>query len=140
LNLVIDASVTLKWFLLHHHDEQDLDKAGALAMAAEEGKVHLFAPLHWRLEVLGVLSRNAPSVVEEALLELSGLNAKTIDTHSVYLAAATMAADLKQHMFDTMYHAVAISCSATLVTADEAYFTKARALGHISLLSNFELK
>lgn len=117
-----------------------MDKAGTLALAAEVGKVHLFAPPHWRLEVLGVLSRNAPSVVEEALLELSGLGAKTIDTYGVYLAAATMAADIKQHIFDTLYHAVAISCSATLVTADEAYFMKARALGNISLLSNFELK
>lgn len=38
-----------------------------------------------------------------------------------------------------MYHAVAIDCDAMLVTADEAYFGKARKLGHIMLLSNFKL-
>lgn len=139
MNVVIDASVALKWFLLHRPEEQDLASAGALALAVERGKVRLFAPPHWHLEVLGVLARNAPAVLEEALVELSGLRANTIDTYDVCLAAANMSADLKLHIFDTMYHAVAISCGATLITADEAYFVKARKLGHVCLLSNFEL-
>jgi predicted nucleic acid-binding protein len=139
LNIVVDASVALKWFLLHRPDEQDLSKAGALALAAEQGKIRLFAPPHWRLEVLGVLSRNAPTVVEEALIELSGLGASIVDEFDICLEAANMSAQFNQHIFDTMYHAVAISCSATLVTANEAYFVKTRSRGHIALLSDFEL-
>jgi predicted nucleic acid-binding protein len=44
---------------------------------------------------------------------------------------------LRQHLFDTLYHAVALETGATLVTADERYYETARGEGNITLLSDF---
>jgi hypothetical protein len=48
-----------------------------------------------------------------------------------------MSIALKHHLFDTLYHAVALEEQATLVTADEVYFGKAKDLGAIQLLGDF---
>jgi hypothetical protein len=42
-------------------------------------------------------------------------------------------------LFDTLYHAVALEEGATLVTADETYFSKAKGLGGIVSLANFAI-
>ncbi len=47
-----------------------------------------------------------------------------------------MRIDLDRHLFDTLYHAVALEEGATLVTADEVHFAKARRLGNIELLAD----
>ena len=46
---------------------------------------------------------------------------------------------LDHHLFDTLYHAVALEEGATLVTADAAYFAKAKNLGGIELLADFAM-
>jgi len=43
------------------------------------------------------------------------------------------------HLFDTLYHAVALEEGARLVTADAAYFAKAKDLGGIELLADFAM-
>jgi predicted nucleic acid-binding protein len=48
-----------------------------------------------------------------------------------------MAIMLDHHLFDTLYHAVALEQGATLITADEAYFAKAKDLGSITRLADF---
>jgi predicted nucleic acid-binding protein len=48
-----------------------------------------------------------------------------------------IAVGLNHHLFDTLYHAVALEEGATLVTADEAYFAKAKQLGGIERLADF---
>jgi hypothetical protein len=45
---------------------------------------------------------------------------------------------LKHHLFDTLYHAVALQTSgATFITADAAYYRKAQGLGRVLLLKDF---
>jgi len=41
------------------------------------------------------------------------------------------------HLFDTLYHALAIYLNAVFVTADELYYRKTETLGYIQLLSNW---
>jgi predicted nucleic acid-binding protein len=42
-------------------------------------------------------------------------------------------------LFDTLYHAVALQTpGCTLVTADKVYYRKAKVLGQIQLLEDFE--
>ena len=54
----------------------------------------------------------------------------------IYLLACKLAQELNHHLFDTLYHAVALSLSdAQLVTADARYYYKARQHGSIYLLS-----
>lgn len=44
-----------------------------------------------------------------------------------------------QHLFDTLYHAVALETEgAVLVTADERYYSKARRVGGVRLLREWE--
>ena len=51
--------------------------------------------------------------------------------------AADLSIELNHHLFDTLYHAVALEEGATLVTADEVYFAKATGLGNIQRLADF---
>ena len=45
---------------------------------------------------------------------------------------------LNHHLFDTLYHAVALEEKATLVTADRKYYDKARRMGSILMLEEFD--
>jgi predicted nucleic acid-binding protein len=51
--------------------------------------------------------------------------------------AAELSAKLDHHLFDALYHAVALEEGATLITADEAYFARAKDLGSIMRLADF---
>lgn len=46
----------------------------------------------------------------------------------------------QHHLFDTLYHAVALHTpNAVLITADARYHAKARLEGQISLLADFSI-
>jgi predicted nucleic acid-binding protein len=50
-----------------------------------------------------------------------------------------LAIELKQHVFDTYYHAVALETEAAiLITADERYLRVARKKGRIVYVSDWE--
>jgi predicted nucleic acid-binding protein len=56
----------------------------------------------------------------------------------VYQQACDLSATLTQHVFDTLYHAVALHESgAFLVTADERYYRAAHRIGQIIKLKDF---
>ena len=56
----------------------------------------------------------------------------------VYARALALAARHKHHLFDTLYHALALCTpGAQLVTADEAYWRKARSEGAMVRLADF---
>ena len=55
----------------------------------------------------------------------------------IHQTALDLAIRLDHHLFDTLYHAVALHTpGALLVTADRRHFTKAEPIGHILLLNN----
>lgn len=57
-----------------------------------------------------------------------------------YQNACDLAASLAQHVFDTLYHAVALYESGALsVTADERYYRAAHRIGRIVKLKDFVL-
>ena len=54
----------------------------------------------------------------------------------VYRTACRLAHELQHHLFDTLYHAVALETeAAVLVTADSRYWRKARRFGAIEPLA-----
>jgi predicted nucleic acid-binding protein len=71
------------------------------------------------------------------LLELHDAHPKVIHGVPILKRAAELTVVLRHHLFDTLYHAVALEEGATLVTADEAYFTRAKELGSIARLADF---
>lgn len=103
-----------------------------------EGRIEVLQPPHWLAEVLAVASRIDPVVAVEAAGLLYAMELRVGDTPEMYSVAVDLAVSLPHHLFDTLYHAVALSDpEAVLVTADEAYFRKARERGRIGLLRDY---
>jgi predicted nucleic acid-binding protein len=101
-------------------------EALSLLEAVTKGEVEVLQPPHWILEVAAVLARKAPANADEALDFLEDLAFERLDTRSVLRRARQLATELNHHLFDTLYHAVAIEGRATLITADSRYLTKIR--------------
>ena len=138
IRVVADASVMLKWLLPGTEPEVDSDKAIALWAAVLEGTIDLIQPPHWLAEVAAVLARLSPQTVDDDVADLYAMELPVFDTPGVYLTACELARTLGQHVFDTLYHAVALETpGAMLVTADERYYGKAVAHGSILLLRRF---
>lgn len=131
---VLDASVIVKWFLDERPQEELVGAAKELFARVRSREDDLVQPAHWCAEVLSVLARTEPGLVESVVDLLDILALEVADDWAVYRRAAELSVQLNHHLFDTLYHAVAIEYGAELVTADQKYFNKARGLGAIALL------
>ena len=136
---VIDASVAVKWFIPDAAIEPDVDRALQLLAGAQREEARFLQPPHWVSEVAAVLVRIAPRTVGssvEALMALAFV--KTANDVGHYQRAISLALKLDHHLFDTLYHAIALEEKATLITADRKYYDKARRLGSILMLEEFD--
>ena len=137
--VVADASVALKWFFRTRADEADVGAALKLLAGVADGSVVLLEPPHFIAEVAAVLAREAPLTATSDLRDLLALNIRIEVEPSVYERAVVLATRHKHHLFDTLYHALALATpGATLVTADEAYRRRAHGEGAIMRLADFE--
>lgn len=137
MQLVLDASVCLKWFLSEHANEPDSGIAFELLERVRDGRIHLLQPSIWHCEVTALLARMLPEHAQEMTGEMLRLRADFDDSPSTLIHATALSSQLDHHLFDTIYHAIAIQHRTTLITADAHYYRKARALGHIALLSQW---
>lgn len=138
--IVLDASVILKWLLEDPLREPDTDKASALLKSVVEGDLEVLQPVHWLAEVAAVAARLTPSTAVRDVELLAALEFPTTDDPNVIARAANLAIETKQHLFDTLYHAVALEHEdAILVAADSRYFAKARRYGKIAGLRDWKL-
>ncbi len=87
-----------------------------------------------------MVTRLRPEIAERTLALLDALELPVADDLAVYQRASRIAADLGHHLFDTLYHAVALERDHVLVTADETYARKAQGLGGIVGLREWECK
>ena len=128
--IVVDASVAIKWLLPDRDGEGSFDKALALLSGINDGTIELIQPPHWLAEVAAVLARLSPETVNEDVADLYALELPVLDTPGLYLTACELARSLSHHLFNTLYHAVALEVAgASLVTADEHYYPKPRLAG-----------
>lgn len=139
---VVDASVAVKWFvdadwaLREDHLEPALD----ILRASGEGAVDLFQPPHFLAEVAAVLARLKPDAALQDIDNLAALDISWAEPTVAHGRALELAIQLDHHLFDTLYHALALGTpGAVLVTADRRYFDKARHLGQIAWLPDFRL-
>lgn len=138
--LVIDASVTVKWLIAEREDEADSSRALALLSAVRDATVDLIQPPHWMAEIAAVLSLLTPQTARDDIADLYALELPVLDTPGMYLTACELSTSLGQHLFDTLYHAVALEIGdAALITADERYYRSAAARGSIVRLKDFNL-
>ena len=137
--VVVDASVSVTWFIPLSPEEKNAEQALALLKAYADDKVEFYQPPVWQAEVLGVLSRVVPADAERHAWKLLAFDFTSASSLSVYLKAVQLSVQLGHHLFDTIYHAAALTHpSATLITADARYLAKAKTLGRILPLEQWE--
>ncbi len=138
--VVVDASVAVKWFLPGSPEEQHTDKALQLLEQSVLGFLPMVQPDHFAAEVAAVLARLKPAEAHKDLLDLLDIRFRTLASPDIYRTALDLALRHQHHLFDTLYHAVALHTpDAVLITADARYHAKAQRDGHISLLTDFQL-
>ena len=138
MTLVIDASVILKWLLQTPENEPYTDRAVSVIESIIDGREEILQPTHWLAEVAGVLARLSPATAAQDVQRLASLEFPINDDPAVMQRATQMAIDSRQHVFDTLYHAVAIEHEgAQLITADDRYFLKAEPYGRIVQLRSW---
>ncbi len=137
---VIDVSVIVKWALPGRGGESHQAQALALLQDIRQGNCHVLQPPHWLAEVGAVLSRLAPEQSLSLFQTFLAMELPMITEWVVYEEACRLAVNLNHHLFDTLYHSVALqNPNAIFITADAQYFRKADELGQIIELKNFPL-
>ena len=135
---VVDASVAVKWALPIQDGENHQDQALALLRDIQEGNGQVLQPPHWLAEVAAVLTRLAPKQSLSMIQRFLAMELPITTEWNVYEQACHLSVELKHHLFDTLYHAVALQSSDTVfITANTQYFRKAAKLGHIIELKDF---
>lgn len=138
MRVVADASVVVKWLLPVRDDERDIEQALGLLRAVRSDEVSLYEPPHWLAEAAAVVTRLSAATAEQDISDLHAMAIRVVNSEEVYLTASRLSRELGHHLFDTLYHAVALSVDAAiLVTADERYFAKAGRRGRVVLLRKF---
>jgi len=122
---VIDASVVVKWFLTNAENEADIPIALEILKALQNDQISVLQPIHWLAEVAAVITRLRPEHAENVISLPYAMELPTCNDSIILNVACRLAKTYNCHLFDTLYHAVAISQdNATLVTADLAYLKK----------------
>jgi predicted nucleic acid-binding protein len=137
---VVDASVAVKWFAEGEWAlrEDDIDPALEILKASARGTLDFYQPPHFLAEVAAVVSRLKPDRAQQYIDNLAQLNITWASPTVAYAGAIELARQLDHHLFDTLYHAVALSIpGAVLVTADRRYIARAQHLGQIAWLADF---
>ena len=135
--IVADASVVIQ-ALLPGRGEKDELRAVQLLKEVKHGRTPLVQPPHWLAEVAAVVARLSPATAESDVRDLHALEIDVEQGQVTFALACELAIRLDHHLFDTLYHAVALAVGATLVTGDERYFRKAEEIGSIARLADFE--
>jgi predicted nucleic acid-binding protein len=136
--LVVDASVIVKWFFRDPAIEEHAEHALQVLQSVRAGIVEILQPPHWQAEVAAVIARLEPGLADEAMDVLDAMELPVAADVAVYKRAASLSAALRQHVFDTLYHAVALEHGAELISADRRYYRAAKHLGRITYLANWE--
>ena len=137
MRLVIDASVVVKWVFPESLEEENTEEALALLAAIQAGTVEPLQPPHWLAEVAAVVTRLRPEIANPVLDLLDAMELPVADDLILYKRASRIARDLDHHLFDTLYHAVALEYDGTLVSADDRYVRKAKRFGRIVSLASW---
>lgn len=136
--LVVDASVIVKWLLQSPTTESGTESATQLMRSVVAGQDQILQPSHWLVEVAAVLARLSPESAADDVVMLRKMELPWTDDPGVMRRACELAIDLRQHVFDTLYHAVALETNdAVLVTADERYLRAARRAGRVIALDEW---
>jgi len=118
MTVVVDASVALKWVI----EEDGSQAAQALIaehpLAAPDLLAVECANVLWAKARRGILSRDLARTALDAILATP---VRLLPSAPYAAAAQTIAFDLDQTAYDSLYLAVALADHATFITADESF-------------------
>lgn len=138
--VVLDASVVVKWIFADRDEESHSLQALHILHHIRESRISVLQPPHWLAEAAAVVVRLDDERARQAVLLLHALELPVATGPEVYEKACELAASHNQHLFDTLYHAVALTePGATLVTTDEQYYRKVYKAGGIMRLKEYSL-
>ena len=140
IKLVVDASVAVKWFIRDPNEENNVASAADILVGIGKNSIELIQPPHWIAEVTAVLARLQPDLSDDAIDLLDAMELPTRAESSVYKLASHLATKLNHHLFDTLYHALALQDNAILITADHRYFRKSVNHGSICMLADLDVE
>jgi predicted nucleic acid-binding protein len=126
----------LKWIFPDRDGEAHVEQALVVLDHIRLGRVSVLQPPHWLAEVAAVVSRLEPRRAREVVSVLHAMELPISDGAEIYQRACELAIALWLHVFDTLYHAVALSRPDGLLFADEPYYRRAVAAGRVTLLSD----
>ncbi|MEO8316212.1 MAG: hypothetical protein ABI645_15625 [Pseudomonadota bacterium] len=87
-----------------------------------------------------VAARLTPSTAVRDVELIAALELPTTDDPNVIARVTGLAIETRHHLFDTLYHAVALEHEdALLVTADDRYLAKAGRFGRIASLRSWKV-
>jgi predicted nucleic acid-binding protein len=139
VTLVLDTSVIIKWLLNDREREVGTEKATQIMDLVARGEQAAIQPVHWLAEVGAVLARESAATASNDVTMLYALDLPTTSDALILRRSVELAIELRQHVFDTLYHAVALEIpDTTLVTADNRYLRAARGKGNIVDLLDWE--
>ena len=127
-------------FVRDTNEEEDVTSAVDILVGIGKNSIEVIQPPHWMAEVTSLLARLQPDLCDDAIDLLDAMEMPTKAESSVYKLASHLAADLNHHLFDTLYHALALQEDATLITADHHYFRKSINHGSIRMLTDFVIE
>lgn len=140
-SFVVDASVIVKWIFPERADEKDnISQASSLLQAIRYNKIKVLQPPHWLAETAAVIVRLQPNIAEETVNLLHAMEFPMIDVPEIYHLACQLSERFGHHLFDTLYHAVALyNGNAQFITTDEKYYRKTVKVGSIIRLVDFSI-
>lgn len=135
MELVLDASVILKWFL----PEEESPQAQKLRQKHLKGEAFIYAPSLLIFEVANALVTKkelTESDVEKALSIFFFTDLNFIEFSQILVnSAALTARKYRISVYDTSYITLAKTLAAKFITADRKLFEKVKSLGFVELLS-----
>lgn len=138
---MVDANVFVKLVL----QEDDSNQAIAFHEWITESNVDVLAPRLFEYEFLSACTARglAGTTAHESLQELKSGTVALVDPTPVHWRRAFQirsTGNLKSgypHLYDSIYHALAIEEDLTFLTADHRHVVKTEGLGAVILLSEF---
>jgi len=137
--VTIDSSVAVKWIFPERLHEQHMTHALQLLKLIEHESIKIIQPVHWLVEVAAVVVRIQPQISKRTIQFLEAMKFPIADEIEIYHIACELAERFNHHLFDTLYHAVAIYKNAQFITADEKYYKKTHKQGHVIRLADFSI-